>query len=142
MKLQWKLFFRSPLRVLLVLILFLGFSIYMFCNLPVLHAPEGWGYYGGIDFLRVQLRTCIYFFILILFLSFDYFREVPDGELLEILRVSGHGFRHDCKQALVLFAILLIYSVLFLLMQIGGFCLANTFTSDLSGTFCSFWNIW
>lgn len=129
MKLQWKLFFSSPLRVVLVLILFLGFSGYF--GWWLLRIGEICAYYGMIELLRDQLKICIYVFILVLFLAFDYFRELPDAALLEPLRVSGHSFRHDGKQALVLFTLLLLYGVLFLLVLVAGFCWAGTFTPEL-----------
>lgn len=129
MKLQWKLFLRSPLRMLLVLLLFLGFLGYF--GWYLLWYGEGMAYYGMTELLRDELRTCIYVFILIVFLAFDYFRELPDGALLEPLRVSGHAFRHDCGQALVLFTLVLIYGALFLLVLVAGFCWADTFTPEL-----------
>lgn len=129
MRLQWKLFFRSPLRVLLVMILFLGFLGYF--GWYLFRYGEIDAYYGMIDLLRGELRTCIYVFILVLFLAFDYFRELPDGALLEPLQVSGHGFCHDCRQALVLVTLVLIYGILFLLVLVIGFCWADTFTPEL-----------
>lgn len=129
MKLQWKLFLRSPLRVLLMLILLLGVPGYSVWWL--IRVGESWAFYGMADLLREELKTYIYVFILMLFLAFDYFRELPDGGLLEPLRVSGNEFRHDCRQALVLFTLMLASSILFLLILVTGFCWADTFTLEV-----------
>ncbi|MCM1495438.1 MAG: hypothetical protein NC089_06520 [Bacteroides sp.] len=129
MRLQWKLLLCSPLRLLLLLILFLGFLGWS--GWWLLQVGEIWAYYGMADLLRTELRTCIYFFILVLFLAFDYFRELPDGALLEPLQASGRGFQHDCRQALVLVTLLVIYAVLFLLVFVIGFSWADTFTLEL-----------
>lgn len=124
MQLQIKLFFRSKLRILLLAVLLLGtlrhaaMAVYSIVS-------QNLGQFGQFSIITSatqvrQLGDFIFIFILLLFLSFDYFWEASNGSVLEIIRTDRNYFRHDGKCFLVLAMILTIYTGLILLFYIGG----------------------
>ena len=78
-RIQVKLLLRSPIRIVLLVALFIG-SLYYYA--PALGAYiQGQTYYLGLGMLQKQLGDFIYIFLIMLFLSFDYFRETPEAKL-------------------------------------------------------------
>lgn len=122
MGLQIKVFFRSKLRVLLlaVLVLCSGWQFIQTAYAVISQNLERFGRIGTIyGTLQDQMGDFLYIFILFLFLSFDYFREVSNGNVLEILRASRGYIRHDIKSFLVLTGILTLYTGLLLGYYLG-----------------------
>ena len=76
-RIQVKLFLRSPVRVFLLAVLFAG-SLYYYAPAALAYMQNG-TYYLGLGMLQKQLRDFIYIFLILLFLSFDYFRETQDA---------------------------------------------------------------
>ncbi|MDE7367694.1 MAG: hypothetical protein K2N24_10095, partial [Lachnospiraceae bacterium] len=83
MQLQIKLFFRSKLRIMLLAVLLLGtlrhaaMAVYFIVSQNL----EQFGQFSIITSATQvrQLGDFIFIFILLLFLSFDYFREASNG---------------------------------------------------------------
>lgn len=112
---QIKVFLRSKLRIALLAALILGTSVFFIKALIA--------FQDGGRFLRIELiwatllrqtETFIYIFALILFLSYDYFREVRNANILEIIKADSHYIRHDWKAFSILTVILFLYSVFLL----------------------------
>lgn len=116
LRLQWRLFFQSGLRVAILILLFGGSLYYYFPALASL--VKGEPYYASLGMLYQQLGGCIYVFILTLLLSYDFYCEIPDASLLETLKASGSQLKHDCIQALILLTIVLLYGGIFVFIHV------------------------
>ena len=123
---QTKLFFRSPLRLILLAVLF-GGSLYYYGPM-FLAWFQGQVYYAGLGKLQEQLRDFIYVFLLLLFLSFDYFREVPDANINETLKADKNYLKQDLVQALMMILVVLVYAFCFLVMHIACHISDGTYT--------------
>ena len=126
---QMKLFFRSPLRLILLAVLF-GGSLYYYGPM-FLAWFQGQVYYAGLGKLQEQLRDFIYVFLLLLFLSFDYFREVPDANINETLKADKNYLKQDLVQALVMILVVLVYAFWFLIMHIACHISDGTYTTQV-----------
>ena len=126
---QTKLFFRSPLRLILLAVLF-GGSLYYYGPM-FLAWFQGQVYYAGLGKLQEQLRDFIYVFLLLLFLSFDYFREVPDANINETLKADKNYLKQDLVQALVMILVVLVYAFWFLIMHIACHISDGTYTTQV-----------
>ena len=126
---QIKLFFRSPLRLILLAVLF-GGSLYYYGPM-FLAWFQGQVYYAGLGKLQEQLRDFIYVFLLLLFLSFDYFREVPDANINETLKADKNYLKQDLVQALVMILVVLVYAFWFLIMHIACHISDGTYTTQV-----------
>ena len=128
-RIQVKLLLRSPIRIVLLVALFIG-SLYYYA--PALGAYiQGQTYYLGLGMLQKQLGDFIYIFLIMLFLSFDYFRETPEAKLSEMLKVGQSYWRQDIIQALVMVLVVLVYAVCFLIMHIGCHVLEDVCTMQV-----------
>ena len=114
---QMKLFYRSPLRLILLAVLF-GGSLYYYGPM-FLAWFQGQVYYAGLGRLQGQLINFVYVFLLLLFLAFDYFREVPDANIDETLKANKNCLKQDLVQALVMLLVVLVYAFWFLIMHIA-----------------------
>ena len=123
---QTKLFFRSPLRLILLAVLF-GGSLYYYGPM-FLAWFQGQVYYAGLGKLQVQLRDFIYVFLLLLFLAFDYFRDVPDANIDETLKADKNYLKQDLVQALMMILVVLVYAFWFLVMHIACHISDGTYT--------------
>ena len=126
---QIKLFFRSPLRLILLAVLF-GGSLYYYGPM-FLAWFQGQVYYAGLGKLQVQLRDFIYVFLLLLFLSFDYFRDVPDANIDETLKADKNYLKQDLVQALMMILVVLVYAFWFLIMHIACHISDGTYTTQV-----------
>ena len=126
---QTKLFFRSPLRLILLAVLF-GGSLYYYGPM-FLAWFQGQVYYAGLGKLQEQLRDFIYVFLLLLFLAFDYFREVPDANINETLKANKNCLKQDLVQALVMLLVVLVYAFWFLIMHIACHISDGTYTTQV-----------
>ena len=126
---QTKLFFRSPLRLILLAVLFCG-SLYYYGPM-FLAWFQGQVYYAGLGRFQVQLRDFIYVFLLLLFLAFDYFREVPDANINETLKANKNCLKQDLVQALVMLLVVLVYAFWFLIMHIVCHISDGTYTTQV-----------
>ncbi len=134
-RLQWRLFFQSWLRILLTAAIFIeAFYQYIYTFIKMMGVAK----MGGNGLFQRQAEDMIYIFILMLFLAYDFFREMPDAYMLEPLRVSRHYFRHDFSQFLLLFQILFLYAVLFLTVHICCHLYSGSFTMQLVLYFMKF----
>ena len=101
-----KLFFRSKLRLILLGILLCGTLRHVVQTIYYLSLPDFVDGYSRIGFImgthQRQMGDCIYIFILLMFLAFDYFREAADANALGIVRVNGTYVREDLKSFLVM----------------------------------------
>ena len=125
-RIQVKLFLRSPVRVFLLAVLFAG-SLYYYAPAALAYMQNG-TYYLGLGMLQKQLRDFIYIFLILLFLSFDYFRETQDAKLSEMLKVNQSYWRQDVMQAFVMMLVVLAYAVCFLIIHIGCHVLEDACT--------------
>ena len=123
---QMKLFFRSPLRLILLAVLF-GGSLYYYGPM-FLAWFQGQVYYAGLGKLQEQLINFVYVFLLFLFLAFDYFREVPDANIDETLKANKNCLKQDLVQALVMLLVVLVYAFWFLIMHIACHISDGTYT--------------
>ena len=123
---QIKLFFRSPLRLILLAVLF-GGSLYYYGPM-FLAWFQGQVYYAGLGKLQEQLINFVYVFLLFLFLAFDYFREVPDANIDETLKANKNCLKQDLVQALVMLLVVLVYAFWFLIMHIACHISDGTYT--------------
>ncbi len=126
---QTKLFLRSPLRLILLAVLF-GGSLYYYGPM-FLTWVQGQVYYAGLGRFQVQLRDFIYVFLLLLFLAFDYFREVPDANINETLKANKNCLKQDLVQALVMLLVVLVYAFWFLIMHIVCHISDGTYTTQV-----------
>ncbi len=136
LKLQEKLFFKSNVRKIILLILILGgliYHIWIFARTGVIKDIVTYGY---TDFWMYQVYSFIYYFILIIFLAYDYFREVPNAELLDIIKISDGYARSDFVQAFVMLQLILFSALIFLIFFIFGFYIADTLTVELFFYLC------
>lgn len=115
LRFQWKLLFRSLLRVILVIVIF-GEGLWHYGS-TLIYFIKGYSF-AELGMLYRQSGDFIYIFILVLFLAFDYFREVPDAAMLEPFQISKNYFRQDISQCLVLLSIVALYGIFFLLAHI------------------------
>ena len=126
---QIKLFFRSPLRLILLAVLF-GGSLYYYGPM-FLAWFQGQVYYAGLGKLQEQLINFVYVFLLLLFLAFDYFREVPDANIDETLKANKNCLKQDLVQALVMLLVVLVYAFWFLIMHIVCHISDGTYTTQV-----------
>ena len=126
---QMKLFFRSPLRLILLAVLF-GGSLYYYGPM-FLAWFQGQVYYAGLGKLQEQLINFVYVFLLFLFLAFDYFREVPDANIDETLKANKNCLKQDLVQALVMLLVVLVYAFWFLIMHIACHISDGTYTTQV-----------
>ena len=126
---QIKLFFRSPLRLILLAVLF-GGSLYYYGPM-FLAWFQGQVYYAGLGKLQEQLINFVYVFLLFLFLAFDYFREVPDANIDETLKANKNCLKQDLVQALVMLLVVLVYAFWFLIMHIVCHISDGTYTTQV-----------
>ena len=126
---QTKLFFRSPMRRILLAMLF-GGSLYYYGPM-FLAWFQGQAYYAGLGRLQEQLRDFIYVFLLFLFLAFDYFREVPDANIDETLRSNKNYLKQDLVQGLVMILVVFAYAIWFLIMHIACHVSDGTYTMQV-----------
>ena len=126
---QTKLFFRSPLRLILLAVLF-GGSLYYYGPM-FLAWFQGQVYYAGLGRLQGQLINFVYVFLLLLFLAFDYFREVPDANIDETLKANKNCLKQDLVQALVMLLVVLVYAFWFLIMHIVCHISDGTYTTQV-----------
>ena len=116
MGVQGRLFFRSKLRLILLGVLLAGTLRHV---VRAMLAMVGQGNYVKLDIIlgthQRQMGDCIYIFILLMFLAFDYFRESSDANALEIVRVNGNYLREDMKSFLVMAGLLAAYSSLLII---------------------------
>ena len=126
---QIKLFFRSPLRLILLAVLF-GGSLYYYGPM-FLAWFQGQVYYAGLGKLQEQLINFVYVFLLFLFLVFDYFREVPDANIDETLKANKNCLKQDLVQALVMLLVVLVYAFWFLIMHIVCHISDGTYTTQV-----------
>ena len=126
---QIKLFFRSPLRLILLAVLF-GGSLYYYGPM-FLAWFQGQVYYAGLGKLQEQLINFVYVFLLFLFLVFDYFREVLDANIDETLKANKNCLKQDLVQALVMLLVVLVYAFWFLIMHIACHISDGTYTTQV-----------
>ena len=126
---QTKLFLRSPLRLILLAVLF-GGSLYYYGPM-FLAWFQGQVYYAGLGKLQEQLINFVYVFLLFLFLAFDYFREVPDANIDETLKANKNCLKQDLVQALVMLLVVLVYAFWFLIMHIACHISDGTYTTQV-----------
>ena len=126
---QMKLFYRSPLRLILLAVLF-GGSLYYYGPM-FLAWFQGQVYYAGLGKLQEQLINFVYVFLLLLFLAFDYFREVPDANINETLKANKNCLKQDLVQALVMLLVVLVYAFWFLIMHIACHISDGTYTTQV-----------
>ena len=126
---QMKLFFRSPLRLILLAVLF-GGSLYYYGPM-FLAWFQGQVYYAGLGKLQEQLINFVYVFLLFLFLAFDYFREVPDANIDETLKANKNCLKQDLVQALVMLLVVLVYAFWFVIMHIACHISDGTYTTQV-----------
>ena len=126
---QTKLFFRSPLRLILLAVLF-GGSLYYYGPM-FLAWFQGQVYYAGLGKLQEQLINFVYVFLLFLFLAFDYFREVPDANIDETLKANKNCLKQDLVQALVMILVVLVYAFWFVIMHIACHISDGTYTTQV-----------
>ena len=126
---QTKFFLRSPLRLILLAVLF-GGSLYYYGPM-FLAWFQGQVYYAGLGRLQGQLINFVYVFLLLLFLAFDYFREVPDANIDETLKANKNCLKQDLVQALVMLLVVLVYAFWFLIMHIACHISDGTYTTQV-----------
>nr|MDE5967270.1 hypothetical protein [Lachnospiraceae bacterium] len=92
--------------------------------------------YGYCGYETFQMRLFIYFFILILFMSYDYFREVPDAEALDIARVSKRALYSDFAQFFVMLQWVLLCGGIVLGFAAFGYHLSEDLTGQVFFYLC------
>lgn len=132
MGVQGRLFFRSKLRLILLGVLLAGTLRHV---VRAMLAMVGQGNYVKLDIIlgthQRQMGDCIYIFILLMFLAFDYFRESSDANALEIVRVNGNYLREDIKSFLVMAGLLAAYSSLLIISYGGAVFFATGITGEV-----------
>ncbi len=130
LKLQEKLFFRSVMRSLLLLALLGGCIVYN-VYLLVWYGAEDIVTWGAGGIFAYQMRVYFFHFVIVAMLAFDYFREAPDAELLEVIRVGNRGFKSDCMQFVVMLQFVFLSTVIMLSFSLCFFSISGSLTSQL-----------
>ncbi|MDE6433307.1 MAG: hypothetical protein K2L07_03680 [Lachnospiraceae bacterium] len=129
LKLQEKLFFRSMMRTVLLLLWLAGSTGY-YIHLQSLLDHNDVLLWNATGVFFMQLRACYFFFVIMALLAFDYFREVPDADLLEMVRTGGCCFKNDCIQFFVLLQAVLLSGVIMFIFQLSYFQSRNALTTQ------------
>lgn len=121
-KIQNNLFFRSRMRTLLIMLWILG------CIAYHIYYIVSWGIddlvtWGPEGHLFLQLRTFYFHFIILMFLTFDYFREVPNANMYDSIRITGRTFYNDFGFAYVMLRFVLLLAAISLSFSIYFFIL-------------------
>lgn len=129
LKIQNKLFFRSRMRTLLLVLWMIS------CIAYHVYYIVSWGVddlvtWGPEGHLFSQLRIFFFYFIFIAFLSFDYFREVPNANLSDSMRIIGRSFRNDIGFAVVMLQFILLSAVITFSFSIYYFYTSSTLTKQ------------
>lgn len=135
LKLQEKLFFRNRIRTLLLILWILGsvtYFVYLFFQSGI-EDLTAWG--AGAPFFS-QFKVCYYYFVVIALLAFDYFREIPDADVMEIVQVSGRRLQNDWLQFVVMLQYIVLSVVLFFGFSVFYFGAADSLTSQLVNYLC------
>ncbi len=127
--LQWKLLVSSMLRrIMVILFILLHLPIY-----PIFRRiyysrlyPEEYYISDWYSLFYAQENLDIFCFILLLFLSYDFFLEIRNTSNLLMLKASRTSLRNDLSQAFVLFCLLFLNVCVYLAAQIRAYA-ANTF---------------
>ena len=116
MKILIKLFYKSISRMICLAVLFLGQAGYTVYTL--LEADDVYLRWGAVNAFGYQERIIYYLFLIMLFLSFDYYREIHDNQLYETACSSGRT-KLICRQIIILVITTLLYS--------AEYCFINMF---------------
>ncbi|MBO5470211.1 MAG: hypothetical protein J6A03_10820 [Lachnospiraceae bacterium] len=126
LKLQEKLFFSSVVRTVMLVMLIGGnicYHLWIFLRPNVIEDIRKYGY---ADYFPYQLYMFSILFIVILFIAYDFFRELPDAALKEICQVEKTYWKMDVLQALVLFQWVILTAFIVLSGAIFGFYIEDT----------------
>lgn len=129
LKIQNKIFFKNKIRTFLIalwLIVCTVYHIYYIVSLGISDLRT-WGPEGC---LFMQLRIFFYYFIFMAFLTFDYFREVPNANLSDPIRITGRDFCNDLGFACVMLQFVLLSSIITLSFSIYYFFASSTLTKQ------------
>lgn len=127
LKIQNKLFYRSTMRTILSVLWFIG------CITYHIYYIVHWGVddlvtWGADGVLFMQLRSFFFYFVIMAFLSFDYFREVPNANYAETIQITGRSFRSDCGFAVVMSQFVLLSAIITIAFSIYYFYVPSTLT--------------
>lgn len=127
LKIQNNLFFRSKMRTLLIMLWVFG------CITYHIYCIVNWGIddlvtWGPEGLLFLQLRTFFFHFIIMAFLTFDYFREVPNANLYDTIRITGRSFHNDFGFVGVMLRFVLLLATITLSFSIYFFYTSSTLT--------------
>lgn len=136
LKLQEKLFFSSIVRNLLAALLVIGGVIYHIWIFARTGAIDDIRKYGYLENFTWQIYVFVFYFVILIFMAYDYFREVPDAGVLEIIKINDGYFKADCLQALVMFQWVALSAVLVLGFATVGFAIAETLTWQVFTYLC------
>lgn len=128
LRFQWKLLWSSNIRKILFLTLVL-------CCLWI-HFRILYEYIQGIHFSAIYninsaAELFIYYFIILLFLAYDYFREVVDADMVETVQSSTRILQHDLLQFCVMLMIVVGYAVVFVSLNVISGTYAGVVTGQL-----------
>lgn len=135
LKLQEKLFFRNKIRTILLVFWLMG-SITYFVYLFLQSGIEDLTVWGASTPFFSQFKVCYYYFVVMAILAFDYFREIPDADVTEIVQVSGRGIQNDSLQFFVMLQYVVLSIVLFLGFGVFYFGVAGSLTWHLVCYLC------
>jgi hypothetical protein len=127
LKTQEKLFFRSLMRTVLLLLWFGGSTGYYIHLLLKFQGSDSLTW-TAVDGFFMLLRVCFFFFAIMALLSFDYFRELADGDLIETVRASGSCLKNDVAQFVVLLQFVAVSFIIVLLFLIRYFKISDVLT--------------
>lgn len=131
LKIQETLFFRSNVRKLMLAVLLLGL---FFSNIWILVSDNGLELiriYGNLEGFACQADLLIYYLVIILFLAFDYFHELPDAEWMDAAKVCCGFGRSEATQFFVMLQWVMLSAVMFFSFSVVGFHIADTLTAEL-----------
>lgn len=131
LKLQEKLFFSSIVRIVLLLLLLGGnvcYHLWLFLRGDVI---EGIKQYGYVGYFPYQMHIFSIFFLIMLFISYDFFCELSDAGFKEICQVESTYLKMDIMQGIVLLQWIVLSALIVFGSAIFGFYLANTMNTDI-----------
>ena len=130
LKIQNQLFFKSTMRTVLAVLWFIGSIVYYIYAVRYFGMEDmvTWGS-EGVFFL--QLRGCFFYFVVMAFLSFDYFREIPDSHLSEIVQATGQSFQNDCRLAVIMLQPVLLSAVVLFSFGMYSFHISSGLTGQM-----------
>ncbi len=131
LKLQEKLFFRSIVRTIMLAILLVGGIGYHIWIIARPRAMEEIKVYSGTIGFYWQMYIFVFYFIVMLFLAYDYFREIVDADIVEVIQITKKDWKSSWMQVIVMLQWVALCAVMVFAFACLFFGLSGMLTADV-----------